>query len=136
MPIQAAYSLAMPSDLSSQFAARLRRLRKKYAPTQEVWEAKTGVPQSTLSTWERGAAYSQIDRIDEALRKIGADPLEMFAPEEEEEEVVEESEGERVAREIGALYVGCDPVTQDIVRGILISRAEPARPVQQVRNAK
>jgi transcriptional regulator with XRE-family HTH domain len=57
---------------------RIRAARMAGARTQKAWEAASGVPQTTLSEWERGLSLSTFLRIATALRSIGLDPRDVL----------------------------------------------------------
>ena len=65
---------------AGRISRRLREIRKAHNQTQATWALAAGVPQTTISDWETGDSLSQLDKIDAALRSIGADPAELFAP--------------------------------------------------------
>jgi transcriptional regulator with XRE-family HTH domain len=72
-------AMASNDTLGRVLARNLRRIREELLRlTQEQWEEKTKIAQSTLSAWERGDNFSQLDRIDAALRHAGVNPLEAF----------------------------------------------------------
>jgi transcriptional regulator with XRE-family HTH domain len=75
-----AYPLDMsnPATIAEVMGRNLRRIRTALKLTQDAWEEKTGVPQTTLSNWERGVSMTQLERIEEAVRKAGGNPLDLF----------------------------------------------------------
>ena len=106
------------NSLSTTIGRRLRQLRNSLGITQEEWEERTGVPQSTLSAWERGNNMKVLTRIDGAVRAAGGDPAMLVA---------DTSRLTNDARQVADLYEQCDQATKDIVVGILRARASIPR---------
>lgn len=66
--------------LGATLGRRIQALRKAAGvATQEAWARKLGMDHNTtISDWETGKAFSQLDKIGDALRVIGADPLDLL----------------------------------------------------------
>lgn len=73
--------LCMPI-LSDIVARNFRRIRQDVAGTQEAWEAMTGMPQGTVSRFERGRGLTVLTRLEEWVEAAGADPRELFVLDE------------------------------------------------------
>jgi transcriptional regulator with XRE-family HTH domain len=113
MALDAEYLSLMPS-LAAIIGQRIRAARKRTGTTQMVLAAASGVPQSTLSGWERGAHSAQLDGMEALMRAMGLDPVELVSTEAaspEEAELIE-------------LYKRCDATTQQVVMAVLKGRAE------------
>lgn len=98
------------STISRNLGANLRAIRTRLGLTQVEASKRTGVPQNTLSAWERGAVFRQLDDIEQAIVALGADPAELLHPATPELD------------EVAALFGRADATTRDIVLGILRMR--------------
>lgn len=67
-------------SLGETLGKRIQTLRKAAGvATQEAWARKLGMEHNTtISDWETGKAFSQLDKIGDALRAIGANPTALL----------------------------------------------------------
>ncbi len=100
------------SSVARTLGTNLRSIRARLGLTQVQASERTGVPQNTLSAWERGAVFRQLDDIERAIVALGADPMELLRPPSGPEN-----------EELAALFADADPTTREIVLGVLRMRA-------------
>jgi transcriptional regulator with XRE-family HTH domain len=67
-----------PRTLAPTIGANLRKIRKALGLTQEQVEEKTKRSQSSISSLERGDNLTQLDGIEDFIRQIGGDPLDLL----------------------------------------------------------
>ena len=103
--------LASMSTIGRNLGTNFRAIRVRLGLTQVDVSKRTGIPQNTISSWERGAVFRQLDDIEHAVSLLGADPLELLRPARPELD------------ELAALFDRADATTRDIVMGILRMRA-------------
>ena len=65
-----------PLNVLPAFHLRLRRLRRSRGLKQAYVAALLGVDQSTVSRWESGALVPEPERVEHALRMLGAAPAD------------------------------------------------------------
>lgn len=90
---RAPYTLPM-STVPAHLGRNLRRIRRSLGLTQERFCEATGLSQSYLSELETGKALANLHTLCEHIEALGADPMELVRPLDEE----------------------TDPTTRDLIR--------------------
>ena len=64
----------------SDFSSNLRRLRKKAGLSQDALAEKLSVSRQTVSSWERGNSYPDLDMLVHISDALATDPNELLYP--------------------------------------------------------
>jgi len=64
----------------SDFSKNLRRIRKKAQLSQEQLAEKLSVTRQTVSSWERGNSYPDLDMLVKLSEILNTDPNELLYP--------------------------------------------------------
>lgn len=64
----------------SDFSSNLRRLRKKAGLSQDALAEKLSVSRQTVSSWERGNSYPDLDMLVRISDALATDPNELLYP--------------------------------------------------------
>lgn len=56
----------------------LQTLRRRLAGTQESWAERVGTSQSRISSLERGIGWEQLGQLEDEIRRLGGDPMELL----------------------------------------------------------
>ena len=64
----------------SDFSSNLRRLRKRAGLSQDALAEKLSVARQTVSSWERGNSYPDLDMLVHISDALATDPNELLYP--------------------------------------------------------
>ena len=64
----------------SDFSSNLRRLRKRTGLSQDALAEKLSVARQTVSSWERGNSYPDLDMLVHISDALATDPNELLYP--------------------------------------------------------
>ena len=64
----------------SDFSSNLRRLRKRAGLSQDALAEKLSVTRQTVSSWERGNSYPDLDMLVHISDALATDPNELLYP--------------------------------------------------------
>lgn len=64
----------------SDFSSNLRRLRKKAGLSQDALAERLSVSRQTVSSWERGNSYPDLDMLVRISDALATDPNELLYP--------------------------------------------------------
>ena len=64
----------------SDFTSNLRRLRKKAGLSQDAFAEKLSVSRQTVSSWEHGNSYPDLDMLVRISNALATDPNELLYP--------------------------------------------------------
>ena len=64
----------------SDFSSNLRRLRKRTGLSQDALAEKLSVTRQTVSSWERGNSYPDLDMLVRISDALATDPNELLYP--------------------------------------------------------
>ena len=64
----------------SDFSSNLRRLRKRTGLSQDALAEKLSVTRQTVSSWERGNSYPDLDMLVHISDALATDPNELLYP--------------------------------------------------------
>ena len=64
----------------SDFSSNLRRLRKRAGLSQDALAEKLSVARQTVSSWERGNSYPDLDMLVRISDALATDPNELLYP--------------------------------------------------------